>query len=152
MRLVRPHIPLSVRCEVALRQLGRQHEAIEIVDAHHGQMRELLDHLLFELSCWLGCYATELHLDHNPALGLRKFNKRTQKYTPDANSPDHLVYRTKEDHDRKTRMRGDHGQYSDLTMMKRERRRKKKAAGKLKPKRKIQSRPFPDVSRPFRGG
>ena len=41
-------------------------------------------------------------LDHDPALILRRFSKRTGKYTPAANDPDHLVYRQKDDHLQKT--------------------------------------------------
>jgi hypothetical protein len=42
------------------------------------------------------------HLDHDPALILRKFNKRTGKYTPNANDPDYLIYRARDEHQQKT--------------------------------------------------
>ena len=53
-------------------------------------------------------------------------------YIPDANDPEHLFYRPHGaqfagSHDVKTRIRGDHGQFSDLALIKRERRRQKKA-------------------------
>lgn len=41
-------------------------------------------------------------LDHDPALELRRFNKRTGKYSPDANNPRFLVYRSKAEHLQKT--------------------------------------------------
>jgi hypothetical protein len=83
------------------------------------------------------------HLDHDPSLAVRPFNPHTGKCTPDANDPEHLFYRTKEDHRTKTFVHGEHGQYSDIALIKRERRRNQPA----KPKRKIASRPFPKRSR-----
>lgn len=44
----------------------------------------------------------ECQLDHDPALILREFNPITGKYTPDANDPNFLVYREKDDHLHKT--------------------------------------------------
>ncbi len=52
-------------------------------------------------------------LDHNPALILRDFNPRTGKYNPDANDPDHLIYRVVDDHHRKTNVAGDGALRSD---------------------------------------
>lgn len=55
----------------------------------------------------------KIALDHNPALILREFNKRTGKYTPDANDPAHLIYRVVDDHHRKTNVSGDGALRSD---------------------------------------
>jgi hypothetical protein len=60
-------------------------------------MRKRLDRLLEMLFGDEG-----YQLDHDPALILRPFNKRTGKYTPDANDPHFLVYRRKDDHLQKT--------------------------------------------------
>jgi hypothetical protein len=81
-------------------------------------------------------------LDHDPPLALRERHRRwtgsriAAYYDPPANDPEHLFYR--DDHRTKTFLRGDHGQYSDITLIKRERRRNRPA----KPKRKIPSRQF----------
>jgi hypothetical protein len=82
------------------------------------------------------------HLDHDPPLRVRKFNKRTGRYTPDANDPDYLVYRTAEDHRLKTNVRGDGAQFPDRVLIKRAKRleRKKKRKKTLWPKRKLRSR------------
>ena len=90
-------------------------------------------------------------LDHDPSLALRKKQRRwngmrmVSHYDPPANDPEYLFYR--DDHHTKTFQRGDHGQYSDIVLIKRERRRNRPA----KPKRKIASRPFPPSKnhRPF---
>jgi hypothetical protein len=67
------------------------------------------------------------------------------KYIPPANSPDHLVYLLKDDHDVETRVRGQHGQHSDLALA-RKRKRKERKAKRRKHKwpggRKLQSRKF----------
>lgn len=145
-RLPRPYIPISVRCKVASRQLNcgilSEDEGVSASKAMAILLARLREHF--------GC--EELHLDHDPALCNRqlrfKLNKRTGKniaiYTPDANDPRFLVYRPKVDHEIKTRVRGEHGQYSDLTLMKRERRRlrKEKPRRAWPTGRKMQSRGF----------
>ena len=122
MRLFRPHIPLEVRCRVAARQLGWKHEE------HSAgiSMDHLLKHRLIMLGCLLHCAATELHLDHDPPLAARTRKGEGKKtiYDPPANDPDHLIYREKSAHQIKTNVRGDHGQYPDRVLIKRERRRK----------------------------
>jgi hypothetical protein len=80
-----------------------------------------------------------LELDHDPPLAVRQFNPRTGKYKPDANDPNHLFYRTAEDHRVKTNIRGEHGQYSDRTLIKRERRRQKPKKPSHWPKRRFGS-------------
>lgn len=153
-RLPRPYIPLEVRCRAALRQINalnigfRYDIEKKIISAHHLAGGEghgkLLKNLLWHISLAHHCAASDLHLDHDPALCNRRLNKRTGRYTPDANDPDHLVYRTKDDHGIKTRVRGENGQYSDLALMKRERRRlrKEKPRRAWPTGRKMQSRGF----------
>ena len=136
VRRPRPHIPLGTKLSVAERQLGRTWEI-------RGQTRteklRLMLKLLFD--------GKPAHLDHDPPLRARAFNSRTGKYSPNANDPNYLIYREKEEHRVKTFVRGEHGQYSDTILIARERKREKKRAGKrrkyLWPKRKIQNRGFP---------
>ena len=89
-------------------------------------------------------------------------------YSPDANDPEHLVYRTAHAHLIKTNVRGEHGQHPDRVLIKKERRRQKAAhngahkpvpkkakrrlsikrrfsfsTGKPESKKKWASRPFP---------
>ncbi len=90
----RPYIPMSVRVQVAERQLGPNRVYAEFAPSSTlGQkLQRALEYLGFE----------QAQLDHDPALILRKFNKRTGRYTPDANDPDFLIYRRKDDHQQKT--------------------------------------------------
>lgn len=164
MRLLRPHVPMIVRCRVALRQLGwgerskdgqaaaiedllRMHRADPAArdECGYGYARLLL-RVLAELAPKLGCEPKDLHLDHNPALENRPFNKRTKKYTPDANDPDYLIYREKHAHRIKTLVRGDGAQHSDAAVARIRKRRDHKAKRKRRhrwpPSRKLQSRKF----------
>ncbi len=162
-RLYRPHIPLEVRCRVALRQLGSDPERIErrMLSEHHHSggigYAKFLAHLLGELARELGCEVKDLRLDHDPALCNRKQKvhwrgddvlglNRIVIYTPAANDPEHLLYRTHAAHDIKTRVRGEKGQFSDLALLRREKKRKKPS----KRKQKMPSRPFPKIKRSFR--
>lgn len=158
-RLYRPHIPLDVRCRVALRQLGEMF-IDDVIAANTGRYRAFLDELLQALAELLRPgEAIKLQLDHDPPLGAREKTGEGADtvYTPDANDPEFLIYREKEAHGIKTRVRGEHGQYSDLALIKRKRSRerpKKKRPGftfgvnkstkKMKrPKTRWASRPFP---------
>lgn len=107
-RLRRPYIPLSVRVEVAERQLremmnethprGRDASTYWMFYANsmpYMALRKRLDYLLKYL---FGDQPYQL--DHDPALSLRRV--RFGNYVPDANSPDHLVYRAKDGHLQKT--------------------------------------------------
>lgn len=143
-RLYRPAIPIEVRCRVALRQLGelfiddviRANRFVpRVVPAR--SLGRLLDKSLRKLAELLGCPLYELRLDHDPALENRmkrsvfKRSRWITEYSPDANDPDHLFYRPHSaefegSHHVKTNVRGDHGQYPDNTIAKRERRRNKK--------------------------
>lgn len=140
MRLLRPYIPLSVRIAVAERQLRPIDpfavDAISVVCAGE-ELKQ------YHLGLLLGCLRSELktealQLDHDPALALRKFNKRTGKYKPDANDPNYLKYRPADAHRTKTFLRGEHGQRSDIAQITRERKR----SNPKKAKRKIQGRPM----------
>ena len=152
-RLLRPHIPLEVRCRVVLRQLGEMFvdQAIEnrrprrdagymvgVVGLPGGGFGAYLDELLDRLAELLDCDVKSLALDHDPALGARRkvFRKGVHVgYVPDANDPEHLIYREKHAHHIKTNVRGDGAQYPDRVLIKRNRRLErrellKKVAGK----------------------
>jgi hypothetical protein len=81
----------------------------------------------------LGCNRHDLRLDHDPPLAARpRFRRGLGKktyYQPPANDPDHLVYRPhgpefEGSHLIKTNVRGDHGQFPDRVLIKRENRKK----------------------------
>ena len=101
MNRVRPYIPLSVRVQVAERQLRDSGKlvwiaylkTVETAVSPPWSLSEKLQMLLFHLFS-----PNDFQLDHDPALILRKFNPRTGKYTPDANDPAHLIYRDTADH------------------------------------------------------
>lgn len=127
-RLLRPHIPVSVRVQVALRQLHKL-KAPTLTRDDHESNTNFLERQLARLALHLGAPLFErLHLDHDPALENRR--KVIRKgvhvdYDPSANDPNFLIYRTKHDHHIKTNVRGDGAQYPDRVLAKRERRRKK---------------------------
>lgn len=146
MRLLRPHVPLSVRCNVACRQLG---VPFLIITPSYG---DWLRQLLRDLAERLGCAESELHLDHDPALGAREkvhdwITGEHTGYVPDANSAAHLIYREAGAHRLKTNVRGEHGQHPDRVLIKKARRLTENKPPKRKVK--IQSRGFGKVSRPF---
>lgn len=132
-RLYRPPIPIQVKCRVVLRQIGELF-IDDKMQAHRRGWGSLLDVSLSRLAVLLKCEVIDLRLDHDPALALRERcgeGKQTV-YTPAANDPEFLAYRPhgaqhEGSHDVKTRIRGDHGQFSDITLIKRQRRREKKA-------------------------
>lgn len=115
MRRVRPYIPLSVRVQVAERQLmamrGREithgwwdYYLYCYRSGGHWSIAKRLQHLIPKLSEILG---DVLQLDHDPALILRQYKVDRRKpeaawFTPNANDPDHLIYRPVRDHDHKT--------------------------------------------------
>lgn len=134
-RLYRPHIPLSVKVEVARRQLIERGDRARVrypTPAKHLPLYKQLAHMLGTLAESMLCEVKDLRLDHDPPLGAREKTGegRGTVYTPDANDPEHLFYRPHGaqfagSHDVKTRIRGDHGQFSDVALIKRERRRTK---------------------------
>lgn len=135
MRLPRPPIPLAVKLAVAERMIAERRAAgqADIAFVKSGSGYKLLYDLLGELFPPWGIN-TPLHLDHDPALCNRKFSDRTGKYKPDANDPKFLVYRTKADHDIKTRVRGDGAQLSDLAMLRKNKRIAKRIKAGKRPK------------------
>lgn len=140
MKLLRPHIPLETRCRVLLRQLGELWPEQCIATAKEARsLGYFVAGLKKQLSELLVCGPDELQLDHEPALENREkvFDRSGQHvgYRPDANDPNHLIYRTKADHQIKTNVRGDGAQYSDRALAKRERRRQRGN----KPSRPIES-------------
>jgi hypothetical protein len=158
-RLYRPYTSIEVRCRVAMRQLGEIFPDEFIAD-NSRNLGAMLEMLLAKLADLLGCGVEDLRLDHDPALALRKkrshFVHKTKQwidfYTPDANDEHFLAYRphgTKfaGSHDVKTRIRGDHGQFSDTALIKRERRRQKKQKKQTKRGKAWASRPLRSASR-----
>ena len=139
VKLPRPYIPVSVRVRVIERQLLQV--GIAPLSATHGaaaKPRRLADRLAFNIRERFGDKKVELH--HRPALVNRR-RKRNGEYDPPANDPDFLVYLPKDEHDIETRVRGQHGQHSDLALM-RKRKRKERKATRCKtkwPKREMQS-------------
>jgi len=141
MRLPRPYIPYDVRVQVAARQIieaGLTWATDATLDALPESKK--LHALLLILFC--DDEMGHLHLDHDPALVNRKKiyrNGAHVDYDPPANDPRYLVYRTRQDHDIKTRVRGDGAQRSDLA----QRRYLKRVARNRspdKPKKKIPQR------------
>jgi len=136
MKLLRPYTPMPVRIKVVQRQLLRFDVAAP--DREKGERQDVyLDRLLGLLSTLMDALFEPLQLDHDPALTNRKKIFRNGKhvgYSPAANNPDYLIYRTKAEHDIKTRVRGDGAQYSDLALARKnkriEKRREKNANAK----------------------
>jgi hypothetical protein len=130
--LPRPYIPVSVRWKVADRQCDFPQWV--------SRTKRTLDNLL---RAYFG--GKRVHLDHEPALALRK-RTRSGGYIPPANDPDYLVYRVEADHRIKTLHRGDHGQFSDVALIRRQKKRKQKLKPSKPawrwPKRKLPSRPM----------
>lgn len=113
MKRVRPAIPDGVRIHVLLMQQLRAGNNPFPNSRHEGEslrdMRKRLERTFF------GDVAVEC--DHVPRLEKRPYNPRVKnvaaRYTPNANDPLHLVYRTKQDHHIKTNVRGDGAERSD---------------------------------------
>lgn len=169
MSLYRPHVPLEVRCAVGERQVARGRPTMPFADAPAAPpFGPRLKALLAKLAEQFGCEVSDLRLDHDPPLASRPRRRRglgkKTYYEPDANDPDHLLYRPhgaqfEGSHDVKTRIRGDHGQYSDVVLIKRARKRQAKRAKRIDrggPSRRKtkapQSRPLKSANRwPPRG-
>lgn len=127
MKLQRPYIPIEVRVIVAERQI-QQITGLRLEWPEPRSHRDRLVKCLAYLTAHLG---GPLQLDHDPALCNRKYFPRTDRYDPAANDPRYLIYRTKEDHDHKTRLRGDGAQLSDLALRRKFKRiEKRKREGK----------------------
>jgi len=138
----RPYIPLAIRVEVAERDVDKwlwwplYCSAVEAGGMSMGRRLTIL----------LGHMPKGAQLDHDPALILRKFSKRTGLYTPDANDPAYLIYRDPRDHLQKTIGRKSDaektvtGKGSDIWLKSKFRRLENPSK---KPRAKIPSRPFP---------
>lgn len=151
MKLPRPFIPYSVRLIVAERQcrefLDDTMVSVRIAMDADRTMKERLHNLLHLI------FGDEpRHLDHQPALVLRDYNPRTERYTPDANNPEYLRYRTVTSHKIKTTVSGDGAQRSDISAMMHQRRMdENRGKRKRRPKVKLKSRGFQKgIKRPFR--
>lgn len=116
-RLHRPYVPLSVRVQVAKRQLralDEHHAASVFFGLKYDSDKRCLSVLLTAL---FG--EQKFQLDHDPALENRRQYRRRVKgelrifYDPPANDPEHLVYREKHAHQIKTNVRGDGAKRSD---------------------------------------
>ena len=158
MRLFRPYVPLSVRVQVAERQVE---EIVKLDDVYgstfqNWTLQHRLDVLHERLAKSFGCELKDLRLDHDPPLAARPKERRglgkKTYYIPDANDSYHLFYRPhgpqfEGSHLIKTNVRGDHGQHPDRVLIKKARRLERGP----KPKRgqKIHSRGFDKKSRPF---
>jgi hypothetical protein len=129
MKLIRPHVPLNIRCEVAARQLQQREGGLKhVLIADLVQCETYGERLAYMLACLFG--EEPVHLDHDPALCLREIIDADKGiYKPDANDPRYLVYRTAEDHRLKTFVKGDGAQLSDAGKRRKDIRRKRKAAG-----------------------
>lgn len=96
----RPHIALKVRLAVLERQAFIERKLPDNsyrVICRGQTIRAKIQWLILTL---FGHETVEL--DHDPALQLRRFNKRTGRYSPDANNPKYLIYRVVPEHLRKT--------------------------------------------------
>ena len=142
-RLPRPHIPLSVRVQVAARQAGFVNLEL-FLRLHKGGFAKVLDRLLYgdDLGPCAGFKRDQpIHLDHDPPLGAREKIWKDGEivgYVPAANDPEYLIYRLKVDHQVKTNIRGEHGQHPDRVLIKRQRRRDRKS--RPRPKQNIRGR------------
>ena len=151
-RLPRPHISDRIRLKVAMRQLGYSPQII-VSDTKGALKHRALAAFLFGelgyLANQLGCSIDQLELHHRPSLVNRR-RKRNGDYDPPANDPAYLVYLADDDHDIETRVRGQHGQHSDLGMV----RKNKRIAANRNPKRRktkiVQREEYRWPSRPFR--
>ena len=130
MKLLRPYTPIPVRIKVVQRQLLRFDVAAP--DREKGERQDVyLDRLLGLLSTLMDALFEPLQLDHDPALVNRKKIFRNGEhvgYSPAANNPNFLIYRTTTGHDIKTRVRGDGAQYSDLALARKNKRIEKRRA------------------------
>jgi hypothetical protein len=162
-RLFRPHIPLSVRVQVAMKGLlSRGVNPFEHSRRDGESLTAMLGRILKLLAGSIGCEVDDLRLDHDPALGARPKERRglgrKTYYIPDANDPNHLFYRPHGpefdgSHLIKTNVRGDHGQHPDRVLIKKQRRFERGPKPKRGPKMQShgfergKSRPFPKRSK-----
>lgn len=95
---------------------------------------------------------TNTHFDHRPPLRLRNINAAGDDYDPPQHSEDHIDAICPAEHHRRTHGTGATTAGTDIGFIKKERKRRKKALGLVRPKAKIMSRGFrKDISRGFDG-
>lgn len=147
---------MGVRVEVAQRQVKNRPDLAVYWDLYRSRMLEIVGQP-WPLRDRLGSMLWQLfgeqvaHLDHDPALILRYFNPVTGNYTPAANDPNHLIYRTERDHLEKTTGRKSDAERtvttkgSDIYLKAKFRRLESKPRRKAK----IPSRPFSSKTRKF---
>ena len=141
VKRVRPAIPHTVRCRVALRDLG-EFFIEERMEASPNK-KVLLGALLAQLAELKGTTPDDLHCDHNPALRRRPYNHRIKnvaaRYSPNANDVNFLFYLTTAEHNIATHVRRENGRRSDTSERVHENRlatnREKRAAKTLGPSR-----------------
>jgi hypothetical protein len=141
-RLPRPHIPIAVRVQVADRQLGIAGK----MQHRFAKYAPLGLRLKWALDDLFGGHKCELH--HRPALVNRR-RKRNGDYDPPANDPNYLVYLAVGEHDVETRIRGQHGQHSDLGMARKNKRIAKNRDSKRRKAKIAQREEYRWPSRPF---
>lgn len=154
MKRPRPYIPLFIRVIVARRQCVENcgEESTASLDETFRNHRTPKQQQIYNY-LWLAGFDDDFELDHYPALILRKFNPRTGRYTPEANDPNHLIYRTGAAHLQKTTGRKPgaakttDARDSDIWLKKKFARLEGRT--KRRPKRKIPSRPFRSGKRSF---
>jgi hypothetical protein len=131
-RLFRPYVPIKVQLRVAEDQLlarGMPPPQFDPLTQRKLPAKQRLYLALRDLFD-----ERKAQLDHDPALcNRRKIMRHGSfiRYDPDANDPAYLIWRPADEHNIKTRVRGEHGQLSDLAIArKRKRSERKKAAPK----------------------
>jgi hypothetical protein len=148
MRLTRPYIPLRVRLQVAERQYKQRFGFWPDFTGNKATLGASLRAILRDLFD-----GRKVHLHHFPALCNRQIISSKSEgvvcYRPSANDPDHLTYIEADAHDVWTRVRGPHGDYSDLAKA---RKRKRVERKRKRPRRKLRGRGFDKTrSRKFSG-
>ena len=129
--MTRRYIPLCIREMV----LDQQMDAAGFTPSWAARQGPTYKRLEMKLREFFDCVPVELH--HRPALCNRE--RDGDDYIPRANDPAFLTYLPVDDHDIETRVRGQHGQYSDLALR---RKRKRIERKKTRPKRKWPKRSF----------
>ncbi|HEY6030441.1 MAG TPA: hypothetical protein VIU44_07760 [Gaiellaceae bacterium] len=178
-RLLRPPIDMKTKLRVLCRQIGEMFpDDVVAIAVEQRSLGVFVRDRLARLAALLRCDVADLHLDHDPALANReklveKISGSRQRvvivppgavvlrYYPDANDPEHLIYRiggkTGSAHDVKTRVRGEHGQHSDLALLRKNKRIEEnrrtdepRRGSRFPTGRKMANRPFQKVKRPMR--
>lgn len=150
MKRPRPYISYSIRSLVLARQIYESGSNVPGREEGETLKAMVARRIMFLFG------DQKVHLDHDPQLALRPYNPRIKnvaaRYSPNANDPAALVYRTKPDHHLKSNVRGEHGSRSDTAARVHQRRLDQNRG--LRPKRKwgkIPARKHPWPKRPLTG-